>query len=224
MKIQTEDFVRGNPVIRETFELSGDGANDDDQQLQDTVLPGYPFRVVQVQHFLQDITAVMDYEVDIGDEPVNGLVAATPVPDGGNTGDGTLTVSAVGSKAKVGDYVLTCTAEAANAGTFNLVDPDGEVIKDDITVGVAFSTDHLSGSISDGAADWDADDFITVTTRAATTPADATRANATLRHDDYLQGAGTDVLKMKTTCDSGGEGAGLRVRVTVEPAEARPAY
>lgn len=224
MRIEAENFVRGDPVIQQTVLLQGDAANDDDEEVHDTFKPGFPFRVTAVQHFGLTVTAEADYEVTIDDEPVTALVAADPVPDGGNTGDGTVTVDAVGSKAKVGDYVLTCIAEAADGGTFSLTDPDGEVLSTAIAVGTPYVGDHLSVTVADGDADWDEDDFVTVSLRSAVVPEDATRADATLRHDSYLQGDEDAELALKTTCDANGVTTGLKVWVQYEPQAARAAY
>lgn len=91
----------------------------------------------------------------------------TPVvaADAGNTGDGDaagMTVT-LGASYQPGVYVLTCTAEAANAGTFEVRAPDGTDLGD-ATVAVAFSTGgHLTFTIPDGTEDWNIGDVITIT-------------------------------------------------------------
>lgn len=97
-------------------------------------------------------------------DPDVGVVA-----DGGNTGDGTVTAIVVGPEAIVGDYVLTCTAEAANGGTFSLVDPNLDTVGtltlaagDPSQVGV-FTLGGLQITITDGANDFDENDFLTLT-------------------------------------------------------------
>lgn len=93
--------------------------------------------------------------------------AAVAAADGDNTGDGTISAVTIGGLAKAGVYTLTCVAEATNAGTFKVVDPDGLSLPD-LTVAVAYSSDHINLTVADGTEDWDAGDVITVTV----TPAD----------------------------------------------------
>lgn len=93
------------------------------------------------------------------------LGAATAVADESNTGDGVMGAITVGAKAKVGAYILTIVSEAANAGGFKVVDPDG-VQLDSGTVGVAYSNDHLAFTLADGAEDFDIGDFFTITVAA----------------------------------------------------------
>jgi len=57
-------------------------------------------------------------------------------PSAGNTGDGTIGSAALGAKAKVGVYTITCTA-AGPPGVFSVVDPDGYRL-DDATAEVAY--------------------------------------------------------------------------------------
>lgn len=91
----------------------------------------------------------------------------TPVvaEDAANTGDGDaegMTVT-LGANYQVGTYVLTCTAESADAGTFEVLAPDGTDLGD-ATVAVEFSTGgHLTFTIPDGATDWATGDKITIT-------------------------------------------------------------
>lgn len=100
---------------------------------------------------------------------VGQITLGTPTvdADAGNTGDGVLTLAdpALGANTQEGDYVITCIEAAIDAGTFRVVAPDGSVVGD-ATVGVAFTSSHLNFTISDGATDWAADDFITVTVPA----------------------------------------------------------
>jgi hypothetical protein len=111
-------------------------------------------------------------EVPVIDEEV------TVTPDGGNTGDGTVTAIVVGSAAKVGTYVLTCTAEAANGGTFSLVDPDAETVSAALVMtagsgaSTVFTVGGLQITVTDGAADFDIGDtldLVVATTGEAST-------------------------------------------------------
>lgn len=96
---------------------------------------------------------------------VMGRVTAPVVTEAaGNTGDGDAEGMAValGANYQPGTYVLTCTAEDANAGTFEVRAPDGTDLGD-ATVAVEFSTGgHLTFTIPDGAEDWDIGDVITI--------------------------------------------------------------
>lgn len=89
-----------------------------------------------------------------------GTVTATKAS---GTGDGTITPAspAVGPQAQVGTYVLTCIAAASNAGTFSVRAPDGTRLAD-LTVGVAYDSDHIKLTVADGAADWGAGAVINV--------------------------------------------------------------
>jgi hypothetical protein len=86
---------------------------------------------------------------------------ATVTVSADNTGDADLSAVAVtmGRQAKPGVYVLKCTAEDTDAGTFEVRSPDGADLGD-LTVDVAFSSEHISLTIPDGAADWAVDDLV----------------------------------------------------------------
>lgn len=78
------------------------------------------------------------------------------------TGDGTIGTVTVGPAAQVGVYVLTGIAESSNAGTFSVVAPDGSALPN-LTVAAAYSSQHISLTVADGANDWDIADVIHVT-------------------------------------------------------------
>ena len=79
-----------------------------------------------------------------------------------NTGDGVMTVGAIGANVQEGVYSLVCTAVSENAGTFRMTAPDGVVVGD-ITVGVASANSHVAVTIADGATDFAAGDTFTIT-------------------------------------------------------------
>lgn len=85
----------------------------------------------------------------------------TGTADGENTGDGTCGSVTAGAKAKIGTYTLTCIAEATNAGTFAVKDPDGYALAD-ATVAVAYANDHINFTLADGAEDFDIGDIFTI--------------------------------------------------------------
>lgn len=89
-------------------------------------------------------------------------VPTTGTADGGNTGDGTMTLVAVQAKTKNGIYTMTCITAVANGGVFNVFDPDGLQLND-ATEGIAFTSDQITFLLTDGAADWVVGDFFTVT-------------------------------------------------------------
>jgi len=82
------------------------------------------------------------------------------------TGTGTVTGVGVasGGSPVPGVWTLTCTAEAANGGTFKLVDPNGVTVDAAIAVGVA-ETDcgGLTFTVADGAEDYDIGDYFLIT-------------------------------------------------------------
>jgi len=88
------------------------------------------------------------------------MTAAGVLVDG--TGDGTIGTVTVGPAAQVGVYVLTGIAESSNAGTFSVVAPDGSALPN-LTVAAAYSSQHISLTVADGANDWDIADVIHVT-------------------------------------------------------------
>lgn len=71
----------------------------------------------------------------------------------GNTGNGVMGAITKGILAKPGTYKLRFTKAAANAGDFQVVDPDGNAVGVG-TVGVAFVSDHLNFTLADGATDF----------------------------------------------------------------------
>lgn len=85
----------------------------------------------------------------------------TITPDEGNTGDGALGALTLGALAVAGVYTATCIAEAANGGTFQVVDPNGFRLAD-ATVAVAYDQPQIAFTITDGDNDWDLGDVIEV--------------------------------------------------------------
>ena len=56
-------------------------------------------------------------------------------------------------------------AQGANAGKFSVATPSGAALAD-LTVGVAYVSDHINLTVADGAADWGMDAVIHVTVAA----------------------------------------------------------
>jgi hypothetical protein len=90
---------------------------------------------------------------------------ASSAADGGNTGDGAMGTVTVGAGAQVGDYVLTITEAATDAGDFQVVDTEGDVVGVG-TVAVAFAGGGLSFTLADGGTDFAVGDTITITVAA----------------------------------------------------------
>ena len=79
----------------------------------------------------------------------------------GNTGTGTFGDITLGALAKPGVYKLKCKSAASNAGTFSVLTPDGTSLPD-LTVAVAYVSDHINGTLSD-ATDFIVGDAFTIT-------------------------------------------------------------
>jgi len=90
-----------------------------------------------------------------------GAVAAAE----GNTGNGAISGTSIGAKAEIGTYTLTCVEAAGNAGRFEVVAPSGQRLKD-LTVAVAYATDHINLTVADGDADFIVGDVITFVVEA----------------------------------------------------------
>ena len=96
-------------------------------------------------------------------------------PDGGNTGDGTVTgfaLAAGPSLPIVGDYNLECIAAVANGGTFKLEDPNGVLIANNLVMtagagaATAFIVAGMTFIITDGATDFIVGDKFALTIAA----------------------------------------------------------
>ncbi len=87
---------------------------------------------------------------------------STTAVGGSNVGTGVMGTVTIGADAIAGDYVLTCTAEGSNVGTFSVVSPSGITLAE-LTVASAYSTTHLSMTLADGTEDFDTGDVFTIT-------------------------------------------------------------
>lgn len=88
--------------------------------------------------------------------------ASSAAKSGGNTGNGTMGVVTVGAGAQPGVYKLRVTKAATNAGDFQVIDPQGDVIGVG-TVAAAFNTGGLSFTLADGATDFVVGDGFDIT-------------------------------------------------------------
>jgi hypothetical protein len=90
------------------------------------------------------------------------LAAGAATAVGSPSGNGTITVGAIGFAAVVGVYKLACVAAASNAGTFNFYAPDGSLIREITVGGGAAANDHIVITIAD-ATDFVVGDTFTIT-------------------------------------------------------------
>jgi hypothetical protein len=115
-----------------------------------------------------------------------GTAAATA---GTNTGNGAMGAITVGVAAITGTYLLKITKAAANAGDFEVFDPQGDVCGVG-TVGVAFAGGGLSFTLADGATDFVVGDSfaIAVATTAKYATYDPTATDGSQIADAILYG------------------------------------
>lgn len=98
--------------------------------------------------------------------PLSYVYAATGAARAGNTGNGVITASpTTGAGVKAGVYTVTLLSPTANAGDFEIEDPDGVVYANG-TVGVAV-TGPIGFTLADGSTDAAAGDQWTVTVVAS---------------------------------------------------------
>jgi hypothetical protein len=90
--------------------------------------------------------------------------AAGDITAGTNSGGGTCTLFSIGKNAIIGNYVAKCTATGTNAGTFSVVDPNGNRLKDAAAsaAGVAYASDHINFTLTDVGTDFAVGDQFTL--------------------------------------------------------------
>jgi predicted enzyme related to lactoylglutathione lyase len=92
--------------------------------------------------------------------------AGTPVVVG--TGNGVMSAISLGQFAKNGTYRVECVTAGTNAGTFQVIDPDGNRIgtPEAITGGAGgtavFANDHVNFTLTDGSTDFAAGDYFNI--------------------------------------------------------------
>jgi hypothetical protein len=105
-------------------------------------------------------------------------VGRAAIPAVVGTGNGLMSALYAGPDVELGNYVVKCTAAAANGGTFSVTTPSGKVLPS-ATVGTAYRSRHLNFLISDGAADFIVGDTFTVAV-AASAPTVVGTGNGTI--------------------------------------------
>jgi Bacteriophage lambda head decoration protein D len=99
----------------------------------------------------------------IGKLGVVAGITSSVTADAGNTGNGVFTLAnpAISAAAKDGKYTVRIVEPAANAGAFQVEDPEGRAVGEG-TVGVAFDGE-IKFTLADGATDFVVNDSFTVT-------------------------------------------------------------
>jgi len=138
------------------------------------------------------------------------FAAGAITPNVGNTGDGVMSAFALaaGGPPKIGDYSAVCVAAAANAGTFNVFDPDGVLIGV-ATVAVTFAGGGVTFLIGDGAADFIVGDSFLMAMGAGSgqaklldnTATDGTQLLDSILSEDVTTGVG--VTQVTTVYETG---------------------
>lgn len=101
---------------------------------------------------------IADGGTDFAVSAVFTLVIGTGTPAVVGTGNGIVSSIALGTEAKPGRYRLRCIAVASDGGTFQLVDPDGDVIATQ-AIPSTFTTSQLTVTVADGSTDYVIGDF-----------------------------------------------------------------
>lgn len=108
--------------------------------------------------------SITDSSVDFVAGDVFTIVVSTTAPTVVGTGNGTLTLHSMGKEAKTGNYKIECITATTNGGTFQVIDPDGNVIDADFVLSAgagnttAFTSAQVNFSITDGSTDFAAGD------------------------------------------------------------------
>lgn len=83
------------------------------------------------------------------------------------TGNGTCTAVTGGKETKVGDYILKLVVAVTHGGTFEVKNPDGQVIGHVVVTAGAggtgvFASPEINFTVTDGSTDWALDDIFTI--------------------------------------------------------------
>jgi hypothetical protein len=129
------------------------------------------FLVSEAEHFRsrEQIVVLSGQVLKAGHVLGKVVVGASAVsaPASGNTGNGVMGAVTAGNAARVGTYQLVIIEAAANAGRFEVADPNGLIIGTG-SVGVAFAGGGLSFTLADGATDFVAGDRFSITISGGT--------------------------------------------------------
>lgn len=97
------------------------------------------------------------------------MVGATAagVAAAGNTGNGTMGALTLASSARTGTYQVIVIEPVANGGAFEVAAPDGAIVGTG-NVGVAFTSEDLSFTVTDGSTDFVAGDRFSIAVSGGT--------------------------------------------------------
>ncbi len=137
-------------------------------------------------------------KITAGGAATAGAPAAAGI-GGANTGNGAMTMAnpATGAGVKAGTYRVTIVEAAANAGTFQVEDPDGIIVGQG-TVGAAFDG-VIKFTIADGATDFVAGDGFTV---AITIAAPSNNGKYKMSASAAVDGSQAPVVILAEDCDA----------------------
>jgi hypothetical protein len=131
------------------------------------VLHAGGFLVSELAGFMSRMQGVLVSGQNLGAGVVLGqiLTAGAATAVGSPTGNGAITVGAIGPAAIPGVYKLVCVAAASGAGTFNFQAPDGTLIRQVTVAAGAHANDHMPITIAD-ATDFVVGDTFSITVAA----------------------------------------------------------
>ena len=121
-----------------------------------------------------------------GEIPPGLLVAevtsgeTTVTAGSGNTGDGTLAVDLLHKPAaQIGTYIVKCTDVSGGAGNeiWSIYNPEGTLLSDSVTTGVAFTSYDIDITITAGATAFVVDDLFNIAVIYGVRPLDLTASN-----------------------------------------------
>ena len=135
------------------------------------------------------------------------LSAGNAVPVGTPTGNGVITVGSVGADASAGRYTLVCIAAATNSGTFQLRNPDDDLLGTVTVGGGAFTNPNVTVTVADGSIDFAVGDTFAITLSGGKFTAhipDTNTADAILWASTNATSADTRCMVIKRRCEVDG--------------------
>lgn len=136
--------------------------------LPDQLVAG-PFQIVSHVITVLSGQGVLARGTVLGKQTVGTASAAAK--SGGNTGNGTCTSVSSKGAAIAGVYQVRCTVAGTNSATFDLYNPNGDLIDQRQLSGAGatavFANDNLAFTITDGATDFVVGDGFDITVAAA---------------------------------------------------------
>lgn len=115
----------------------------------------------------EPVLIAMGQQLTAGEILFQTLTAAGSA-DGGNAGNGALTIQSAGPDAVIDTYTAVCVSARTDRGVFELRDFDGRVLGR-INVGTPYVSSVLSLTIADGSADFEVGDKFTIAITGSST-------------------------------------------------------